>query len=96
MLSSLMHNDELAAEVAKISLDKKGATERYPDEPLLKKNNKRFVLFPIVWNDVSLACCARWQAEKTHPPFGRLRNQRGFCWSSRDLGPLESFLCTVY
>jgi hypothetical protein len=56
MLSSLLEQKDLADQLKAISLSKaKDANqpeERYPDEPLLKANTKRFVLFPIQWNDV--------------------------------------------
>lgn len=52
MLSSLLNNsDAVASQLAAISLNR-GKEEKYPDEPLLKENTKRFVLFPIQWNDV--------------------------------------------
>ncbi len=56
MLSSLLEQKDLADQLSAISLskakDQSQPEERYPDEPLLKANTKRFVLFPIQWNDV--------------------------------------------
>jgi hypothetical protein len=55
MLSTLMAKKGLAEELASIKLSTKERKERYPDEPILRSNTKRFVLFPIQWDDVRIA-----------------------------------------